>query len=166
MAPDAHGLTVLPFLAGERSPDWNLDARAAIVGMTLHTTALDIARAWLEAVAYPFGQVYGVLERLISPPRGIIGSGVGLVRSPAWMQIMTDVLGKPIVTSAVPEATSRGTALLALEAMGTISDLSAVPAPLGSERKPDAERSRIYRAAMERQQELYERLLGERNNRG
>ena len=158
--PDAHGLTMLPFLAGERSPDWNLDARAAIVGMRLDTTALDIARAALEAVAYRFAIIYDLLKRAIARPEVIIGSGAGLVHSRAWMQIMTDVLGEPMVTSAVPEASSRGAALLVLEAMGILSDLSAAPAPLGPNYEPNTENTRLYRAAMARQQGLYERLFG------
>ena len=42
-APDSHGLTLLPFLAGERAPGWRGDRRAAITGLSLSTTALDIA---------------------------------------------------------------------------------------------------------------------------
>jgi gluconokinase len=76
------------------------------------------------------------------------------------MQIMTDVLDRPMVTSAVPEASSRGAALLALEAMGALPDLAAAPAPLGEEHRPDASRTRVYRAAMARQQALYQRLFG------
>src|SRR5262245_45451856 len=57
MAPDGHRLTVLPFLAGERSTGWNPNARAAIVGLSLHTTPLDIMRAGLEAVAYRFAKI-------------------------------------------------------------------------------------------------------------
>ena len=158
MPPDAHGLTVLPFLAGERSPHWNLDARAAIVGMTLNTRPLDISRAALEAMAYRFGIVFDLLKQVIRAPVGIIGSGAGLIHSPAWMQIMTDVLGEPLIASAVPEATSRGAALLALEAMGIIDDLAAVPAPLGKRYTPVSDHSRIYRAAMARQERLYDMI--------
>src|SRR6185312_3584306 len=49
--PDTHGLTVLPFLAGERAPGWRGDRRAAITGLSLDTTALDVVHAALEAVA-------------------------------------------------------------------------------------------------------------------
>src|SRR5262249_30676554 len=48
MEPDAHGLTMLPFLAGERSLGWVAGARAAIVGLALATRPLDIVRAGLE----------------------------------------------------------------------------------------------------------------------
>ncbi|MBV9282061.1 MAG: gluconokinase [Chloroflexi bacterium] len=163
--PDSHGLTVLPFLAGQRSPDWNIDARAAMVGMRLDTTPLDIARACLESVAYQFGVIYDILKTVVPRPKGIIGSGAGLIHSPAWMQIMTDVLGEPMVASAVPEASSRGAALLALEAMGAISDLSTIPVPLGDEHQPQQKNTSAYRAAMDRQKELYALLEGSRTAR-
>jgi gluconokinase len=163
MAPDSHGLTVLPFLAGERSPFWNVDARSALVGMTLDTGPTDIARASLESVAYRFGIIQDILKEVVPGPRGIIGSGAGLIHSPAWMQIMSDVLGEPVVTSAVREASSRGAALLALTAMGAISDLGDAPAPLGMTHAPRPENTPIYRAAMQRQQELYKVLIGQRS---
>jgi gluconokinase len=159
VAPDSHGLTALPFLAGERSPGWHADARAAIVGMTLATTPAEIARAMLEGVAFRFGLVFSILTAEIGKVRGIIGSGVGLLHSPAWMEIMTDVLGRPITVSAVEEATCRGAALLALEAMGHVRDLAALPAPVGKTFQPKGENTRIYAAATKRQEDLYERLL-------
>ena len=57
IAPDSHGLTILPFLAGERSPDWATDARGTISGLRLHTRPVDILRAGYEAVAYRFGLI-------------------------------------------------------------------------------------------------------------
>jgi gluconokinase len=159
MAPDAHGLTVLPFLAGERSPNWNPDARSAVVGMTLATTPIEIVRASMEAVAYRVGIVYESLKRNIPGTRGIIGSGAGLIHSPAWLQMMTDVLGEPMSVSAVPEASSRGAALLVLESRGMLADLADAPAPLGVKYQPDEARAAIYRAGRERQQSLYSHLF-------
>jgi gluconokinase len=158
--PDGHGLTVLPFLAGERSPDWNPNATAAFVGATLSTTPADLIQASMEAVAYRFGLVFHILNAAVPGVGSIIGSGAGLIHSPPWMQIMTDVLGRPITASAVPEATSRGAALLALEALGAIGHLSEAPVPLGARFEPRGERTAVYRAAMERQERL-NRLLTE-----
>jgi gluconokinase len=159
LLPDAHGLTVLPFLAGERSPCWNLDARSAIVGVTLDTHPADIIRALLESMSYRFGLVYDIVEREIDSVRAIIGSGAGLTQSPMWTQIMADVLGRPVMLSAVAEASSRGAALLVLESLGSISDISELPAPTGTTFAPRTENTRTYRAAMKRQQELYRRVL-------
>jgi gluconokinase len=75
------------------------------------------------------------------------------------MQIMSDVLGQRIVASAVPEATSRGAALMALEAVGVIPDLGALPAALGYDYEPRAQAVVVYRAARQRQAELYSTLL-------
>jgi gluconokinase len=157
--PDAHGLTVLPFLAGERSPDWNPNAQAAFVGMTLNTRPVDFIRASLEAVAYRFADVYAEMRNVIPPPRGMIGSGAGLLHSPVWLQIMTDVLGEPMAVSAVPEASSRGAALMVLEAMGVIAGPGAIPAPTGQIYTPVPAHSRVYTGAIERQRKLYEALI-------
>lgn len=161
MPPDGHGLTVLPFLAGERSPGWNDAARAAIVGLSLDTTPLAIARAGLEAVAYRFGFLFERLQPHLPLDAMIIASGGALQRSPLWTQILADVLGRPVVLSGEPETSSRGAALLALEALSLLEDLEMAPAALGPAFEPDLERHAIHVAAMERQQALYHRLLGD-----
>ena len=76
------------------------------------------------------------------------------------MQIVADVLGRPVVASAEEEATSRGAALLAIEALGAIPALEEVPAALGATYAPDAERHATYRAAIARQQRLYAQIIG------
>jgi gluconokinase len=157
--PDGHGLTVLPFLAGERSPDWDSNARGAILGLTLSTRPVDIVRASLEAISYRFALIEQLLRSDSAPPRGIIGSGSGLLDSPAWMQIMSDVLARPIVISAVPEASSRGAALLALEAKGAIDNAASVEAPLGTKYAPVDAHTEIYQHAMTRQTEMYTKLV-------
>jgi gluconokinase len=158
LPPDGHGLTVLPFWAGERSPGWAGDVRATISGLSLSTTPLEILRASLEAVAYRFAII---LDRL--PPaeqRQLIASGGGLLSSPAWMQIMADVLGLPVVASRETEGTSRGAALLALEALGQIGPVEQLPGDDGAVFQPNAQNHAIYRAAVERQRALYQRLIG------
>jgi gluconokinase len=174
--PDAHGLTVLPFLAGERAPGWASHARAAFVGIGWHTRPLDLLQAGLESVAYRFALLYRLLEPAISSvwearnrtelrehesaAPEIIVSGGAMLSSPAWMQILCDVLGRPVIASAEAEATSRGAALLALEALGVIQDASHLPAALGRTFYPRLERHRRYQEAMERQQWLYGLLVG------
>src|SRR5439155_19458588 len=71
MEPDAHGLTVLPFLAGERSTGWNANARAAIVGLSLHTRPLDILRDSLASVAYRFAKLAALLKAAVPGVGGL-----------------------------------------------------------------------------------------------
>ena len=151
MAPDSHGLTMLPLLSGERGPGWSDRAGAAIEGFTAATTPLELLRAGLEAVALRFA----LLDRDLPRDHTIVGTGGGIVRSPAWTQIIADALGRPIAHSAVAEGSSRGAAVLALELLG------ATPgeAPLGDTYEPDPRATEAYAAALERQQALYERVV-------
>ena len=166
MEPDAHGLTVLPFLAGERSPGWAGHARAVFDGLSLATTPMAILKAGLEAVALRIGQVYDRL-RPILPNRSearIVASGGAILSSPAWMQIVADVLGRPVAASEVREASARGAALLALEALGELEGIESAPPCIGAGYEPDPTRHDRYRAAAERQQRLYDRLIVSRSH--
>jgi gluconokinase len=151
--PDTHGLTVLPFLAGERSPGWRSDRRATISGLSLETTAVAILRAGLEAVALRLASVYALLAPLAGPHHSVIASG-GALRSRAWAQMIADALGRPVRLSAEEEATSRGSALLALQSLGRLPDLRAAQAPLGPVVEPSPRRHALYRNALDRQKRL------------
>lgn len=159
LAPDAHGLTLLPFLAGERSPDWAPVARGAMAGLTLTTRPIDLLRAGLEAVALRFALLADILAQAMPPPRQILATGGALLRSPAWTQIVADALGQPLVASGEAEASSRGAALLALVALGALPRLEAAPTRLGATYAPDPAHHAAYRAALARQQALYGRLI-------
>ena len=159
MAPDAHGLTVLPFLAGERSPGWAAQARGAIAGLSLATHPVEILRAGLEAIAYRFALIQRRLAAVAAPDAEVIASGGALLSSAAWMGMMADVLGRPVVDLGEHEASSRGAALLALEALGLLPDIAAVPTTLGATYEPDAARHARYQDGIARQTHLYDLLV-------
>jgi len=158
LAPDGHGLTVLPHLAGERSPGWRGGRRGAISGLRLDTSGIEIVRAALEAVALRLAAVYGLLVPCASSGHTIVASGGALGHSRVWTQIIADALGHPVTWSAEPEATSRGAALLALEALGVLTDLATARQPLGETFVPDRAHHVRYRDALERQRRLDERV--------
>jgi gluconokinase len=158
MAPDAHGLTVLPFFAGERSPGYHGDARGAITGLHLDTRPVEILRATLEAVAYRVAAIYDLLREVIPAPRAIIATGSALMHSPAWVQILADVLGQAVTVSGEEEASARGAALMALEAMGAIRDAAELAPAVGATFSPEAAHHEVYLRARERQQQLYSQL--------
>ncbi|MCP4166180.1 MAG: gluconokinase [Chloroflexi bacterium] len=159
MAADAHGLTLLPLFAGERSPGWAGHARATLHGLTLATTPVELLRAGLESVAYRIALVYEQIRLLLANEPEIIASGGALLRSPVWLQIMADVLGRPIAVSQVQEATARGAVLLALEALGELDDIAAAPDLIGETYQPAAEAHEIYQQAIARQKALYAKLV-------
>lgn len=155
--PDAHGLTLLPFLAGERSPDYLPDAKAAIVGLTLATTTDDIVRAGLEAVAYRFLFVLEELVR-VTPVARLLATGTALSSSRVWLQILADTLGRPIALPREAELTSRGAAILALELLGLAP--ASIDPSITRVFHPDARRHATYRKAAERQEQLMRTLQG------
>ena len=159
MEPASHGLVVLPFIAGERSPGWHEDARATIHGLTQAHTPLDILRAGLEAVAYRLATVFDLLAPLLPENVQVVGSGGGLHHSRAWVQIMADAIGRPLGLSAVEETAARGAALLALESLGVLPQLESAPLLLGETFHPRAEYHARHREARARQDALYRLLL-------
>ncbi len=156
--PGGHGLTFLPFLAGERSLGWNPDARAALAGMNLNTSPVDIMLAALEAVALRFALAADLLRTLFPRADEIVASGGALSHSPAWAQMFADALGRPVTLAAEPEASSRGAALLAMEAAGIIDSIEGVEAQLASTYTPDPARRDRYREMLAEQQALYSKL--------
>jgi len=160
LEPDAHGLTILPFWSGERSTGWSAEARGGIFGLRQQTTTVEIIRAALESIAYRFALIAEALDE-IAPNAKIIATGNALRSSPVWLQIIADVLGRPVLFGGTPEASIRGAALLALEAVGKIVNLEAVPVSIDEVFEPDMQRHARYREGLARQQELYERLFGQ-----
>jgi gluconokinase len=158
LAPDAHGLTVLPFWAGERSTNWNSEARGAITGLTMHTRPFEIVRAAMEAVAYRFAHIARALNAF-APSAEIRASGGALAASPLWTQMIADVLARPVKLSDAREASSRGAALLALESLGVIDELTDAPVELSRTFEPDMKAHEIYLAGAERQELVYQSLL-------
>ena len=160
-SPAAHDLTVLPFVAGERAPGWRANARATIHGLALDTTPLDILQATLEAVAYRLALIQ---QRIVAhlPPDAdyqIMAGGGALRRSRAWRQILADALGYPIVALDEDEITGRGLSLLALEQLGAIDSVSALPPQIGETHRPNANHHALHRERLAQQIALYERLL-------
>lgn len=156
MPPGGHGLTVLPFLAGERAPGWHDDARATFSGLTLNTQPIDILQAGLEAVALRFAIIHRQMLPSLPSEHQIIASGNGLLSSPAWMQIMADVLNRPVTASAEQEATSRGMAFSVLDAL----DVADIPSPaLGETFMPRSANHTQYQKALENQLYLYNRII-------
>ena len=163
--PDGHGLTWLPFLAGERSPGWAAGARATIAGITLDTTPVEILRAGLEAIAYRIALTFELLDGAIPVTDPVVATGNALLSNAVWLQIIADVLGRPVAAAPEPEASLRGAALIALTHIGAVPDLeqaAGMDLTATARYEPDIARHAVYQAAIARQRDLYRRLIGDR----
>jgi gluconokinase len=156
VAPDSHGLTVLPFLAGARSPDYPVDASATIAGLRLATTREEILRAGLEAVGYRF---LDVLQDLVTvtPVTRLVATGTALTASRVWPQVIADALGCPLTVPRDDELTSRGAAIVGFELLGV--PIRGAEPSVSRVFHPDARTHAIYLAAAARQQRLLDALV-------
>lgn len=162
-APDSHGLTFLPFLAGERSTGYHEHATGAILGLKTATDTIDIVQAALESVAYRFAEIFDQINSVIKV-RDIVASGGALRESPVWTQIIADVLGRDLSLPDTHEASSRGAVLLALETIGKIEAIDKLPTPKGRVFKFDKTRHEIYKQARKQQAVFYKLLVKAKNS--
>ncbi|PQV64639.1 gluconokinase [Abditibacterium utsteinense] len=153
----AHGLTVLPFLAGERAPLWNANARFVLEGASWNTDANSMMRAILEGAALRFSAVAHELLRL-APEAQIVFSGGALEKIPVWSGILCDCVGTNLTQSLESEASARGAALLALEALGILDDAKNAPVASGAELTPNAQNHALYRTMLDAQNALYNKI--------
>ena len=120
--PAADGLVFLPYLAGERSPIWDPDARGVLAGLTLAHGRGHVARAIVEASALAI--------RHVAAPMLAAGVRVtemrvcgGPARSRFWNQIKADVTGFRVAVPAVLETAVLGSGILAATGVGAYHDL-------------------------------------------
>jgi gluconokinase len=157
MEPDSHGLTILPFLAGERSPIWNDRATAVIAGLDLSTGRAELLRAGMESVGLRFARLYQALKPIAAKRHEIVAGGAAILNSPAWLQITADCLRHPLAAPPpTEESSARGAAIMALLATGEISDLreASDPADGATVIHPSDEAANVYARALQRQSAL------------
>ena len=156
--PGAHGLTFLPFLAGERGTGYHESASGALLGLTSATDAVDILQAALESVAFRFAEILDQLNSVVKI-KEIVASGGALRESPVWTQIIADVLGRNLVMNVVSESSSRGAVLLALESIGKMVNIEKSTVSAERSVKADRDRTSLYRKTRDRHAESYKLLI-------
>ncbi|MFE9018848.1 FGGY family carbohydrate kinase [Streptomyces sp. NPDC007808] len=137
--PGANGVRVLPYFApsGERAPFVEPRLRAELTGVCLESTKADLIRATCEGI--------GFAARHCLEAAGLTGSLAvcgGGTRSPAWMRLLADVLGRPLRV-VEGEVGARGAVLAAASRFGLALDTAAWTEPTAVV-EPDAERAAYY----------------------
>jgi xylulokinase len=123
----AHGLIFLPYMAGERSPIWNDNARGVFFGLSYKTDRADILRAIMEGCAFAVYHNMLIAEEKGGTVEEWIGVG-GASRSDVWCQIKADVTGKPFALARGLNGEEGGhtldLAVMVSKAVGLYEDLS------------------------------------------
>jgi xylulokinase len=120
--PGARGVFFLPTLVGERTPWWDPYARGTMIGVSLHHTRADIARAAYEGVCEAMLLCGDVLRenRLPIDRLVLVGGGAG---SNIWPQMFADLFGAPVAVHCSPRnATALGAAMAAGVGVGLFQD--------------------------------------------
>jgi xylulokinase len=119
--PGAEGLLFAPYLAGERTPYADADARGAFVGLNLRHDRGALIRAVLEGVAFGLRDGLDLVAGVGGRPARARVSGGGS-RGALWLQILASVLELPLELTAVDAGAAYGAALLGGVAAGIFSD--------------------------------------------
>lgn len=123
--PGADDLYFLPYLAGERTPHMDSNARGAWIGLTLSHDRRHMVRAILEGVAFSLRDSLVRIQAQGVDPEQIVLSGGG-ARSPVWRRIITAVLDKPVVVLQEQQGPAYGAALLAAVGAGLYPNIDVV----------------------------------------
>ncbi|RJQ63111.1 MAG: gluconate kinase [Desulfobacteraceae bacterium] len=155
----SNGLICLPFFAGERSPNWNLNARAMFFGLNLQHDARHTARALLEGVAFRMRSLHEVLGELSGDIRQVRASG-GFTRSPLWLQIVSDVLDRELAVPSWGETSSLGAAFWALLGTGVLATFEQAEklVKLDCSYRPEAANTAVYNRLFEIYQNVYDAM--------
>jgi xylulokinase len=154
------GLLFAPYLAGERTPHADPDARGAFTGLSLRHDRGALARATLEGVAYGLRDSLELLRDLGVRPEVGRASGGG-ARSDLWLRIVASVLGLPLERTESEEGSAFGAALLAGVRAGVFADAADAVARCVRVRdrvEPDPEWSAVYERGYDRYRLLYPTL--------
>lgn len=120
----SEGLIILPFLMGERTPIWDVNARGVIFGLSLNHTKGHIVRAMMEAVAYALYDSYRLIRDSGLKIKYPLVLNEGGAKSNLWRQIITDVFNVPTVLVKRRTGAPFGDAILAGVATGVFKDFT------------------------------------------
>jgi xylulokinase len=124
VAPGADGLVFLPYLAGERAPIFDEEARGVLFGLTLTHGPEHLARAALEGAAFALRHVAEPLAEAGAPVRELRLAGRPSAGD-VWARIKADVLGVPVAIPTVGETAVLGASILAAAGVGAVPSLEA-----------------------------------------
>jgi glycerol kinase len=123
---DSGGAYLVPALTGLGSPWWDPHARGTLLGVTRGVGRAHLARAVVDAMAYQTRDVVDTMTAASGQPLTELRVDGGASVMNLLLQIQSDLLGVPVVRSAVSETTALGAAFLAGLAEGVWGSLDEI----------------------------------------
>jgi glycerol kinase len=115
---DSGGVCVVPALAGLGAPHWNDEARGLVSGMNLGTTPAHVARAALEAIALQIHDVFMAMQADLHGVLPELNVDGGASRNDLLMQLLADLIDRPVRRTGAAEVSALGAARLAARGLG------------------------------------------------
>ncbi len=126
--PGAHGLTILPYYGGERTPN-RPQATGTWTGLRPTTTRSDLARAAYESLLCSLADAVDLLSAHVAEEGGRLLLVGGAARSAAVRALAPAILGRPVVVPPPGEYVALGAARQAAWALAGTSEPPSWPAP-------------------------------------
>jgi len=159
--PGSKGLVFLPYVSGERTPIWNPYARGVFFGITLAHNRNDFFRSVLEGASFAIRHVIEILESEIGLDIQQIKIGGAAASNILWNQIISDVLGKRVISLTQSHTEVLGAAVLAGVSLGVYSDLyDAIDKTLtlGKDFEPNSKAHHAYNQLYPIYKRLYDEI--------
>lgn len=156
--PGAGGLIMLDHFQGNRTPYKDPFSKGAFYGLTMQHSWKDIYRAVLEGVA--FG-TYNVIERYEEEAfeiEEIVACGGG-TKNIFWVQMISDICGKPIVVNECDQGCVLGCCVVGAAAYAYDGDYEKAANALVHKAEtylPNMELHEFYKPIFEKYKTLYE----------
>ena len=128
----SEGLMMLPYLLGERAPQWSALPRGAYVGLTIAHGRPHLVRAAIEGVSQQLALVLASVRDAGNEVREVRATG-GFARSDLWRQVLASALGMPVGFPAAEQGSAFGAALLGMEALGMVESIELAADVIGLE---------------------------------
>ena len=125
------GILALDWLNGRRTPDANQLLKGAIFGLNLGSEAPGIFRALVEATAFGSKKIIDRFMEEGIPIEGIIALGGVAKKSPFVMQVVADVINKPILVARSDQACALGSAMAAAVVGGVYDSIAEAQQAMG-----------------------------------
>lgn len=124
IAPEPTNIIFLPYMAGERAPIWDSNARGVFFGMSLSTKQAHLLRAVMEGASFALRHNADVIKSTGANVDKIRAVGGGCA-SDMWLKIKASVLNVPVEIPSVSFGAPAGNALMTMVITGeydTIQD--------------------------------------------
>lgn len=146
------------WLNGRRTPDANQSLGGAVMGLTLGSDAPRVFRSWVEATCFGAKSIVDRFIREGIPVKGLIGLGGVAKKSPYIMQVMADVMNRPIRIHRSEQTCAAGAAMFAATAAGIYATVEEAMSAMGqgfdTEYHPREESVPLYAARYKKFLEL------------